>query len=241
MTSGVGPGVRQDSRSRPPGVGAPPRSSDAQDEEAQGGPRGRARPPAGRGGTARDDCARNGRERFTVRKGGLEPPRPLGHTLLRRARLPFRHFRAGLQLSLAHAPRPARRPRACYLYCFGAVRTGSDGRRPPAERGIPLKVEYVEETSVRKALTFEIEAEVVEQEIEARAQELRPQGEAARLPARQDPARRRQEALPGRRSWATWPRPSSTRSSSRSSRAGACKPLAQPEGRPTSRSTRTSR
>jgi trigger factor len=35
----------------------------------------------------------------------------------------------------------------------------------------PLKVEYVEETSVRKALSFEIEAEVVEKEIETRARE----------------------------------------------------------------------
>jgi trigger factor len=34
-----------------------------------------------------------------------------------------------------------------------------------------LKVEYVEETSVRKALAFEIEAEVVEKEIDARARE----------------------------------------------------------------------
>jgi trigger factor len=34
-----------------------------------------------------------------------------------------------------------------------------------------LKVDYVEETTVRKALTFEIEPEVVEQEIEARAKD----------------------------------------------------------------------
>jgi trigger factor len=34
-----------------------------------------------------------------------------------------------------------------------------------------LKVEYVEETSVRKALTFEIESEVVEKEIETRARD----------------------------------------------------------------------
>jgi trigger factor len=34
-----------------------------------------------------------------------------------------------------------------------------------------LKVEYVEETTVRKALSFEIEAEVVDKEIEARARE----------------------------------------------------------------------
>jgi trigger factor len=34
-----------------------------------------------------------------------------------------------------------------------------------------LKVEYIEETSVRKALAFEIEAEVVEKEIETRARE----------------------------------------------------------------------
>ena len=36
-----------------------------------------------------------------------------------------------------------------------------------------LKVEYVEESSVQKALAFEIEAEVVEKEIETRARELR--------------------------------------------------------------------
>jgi trigger factor len=35
-----------------------------------------------------------------------------------------------------------------------------------------LKVDYIEETSVRKALTFEIEPEVVQTEIEARAREL---------------------------------------------------------------------
>ena len=29
-----------------------------------------------------------------MRKGGLEPPRPFGHQLLRLARLPLRHFRA---------------------------------------------------------------------------------------------------------------------------------------------------
>ena len=28
-----------------------------------------------------------------MRKGGLEPPRPFGLTVLSRARLPFRHFR----------------------------------------------------------------------------------------------------------------------------------------------------
>ena len=38
----------------------------------------------------------------------------------------------------------------------------------PNERG-PLKVEYNEETSVRKSLAFEIEPEVVEKEIETRA------------------------------------------------------------------------
>jgi trigger factor len=37
--------------------------------------------------------------------------------------------------------------------------------------GATLKVEYVEETSVRKALTFEIESEVVEKEIETRARD----------------------------------------------------------------------
>ena len=30
-----------------------------------------------------------------MRKGGFEPPRPFGHTVLSRARLPFRHFRVG--------------------------------------------------------------------------------------------------------------------------------------------------
>ena len=43
------------------------------------------------------------------------------------------------------------------------------GVLPPRE--VELKVEFVEETSVRKALAFEIEAEVVMQEIEARAKE----------------------------------------------------------------------
>jgi hypothetical protein len=33
-----------------------------------------------------------------VRKGGLEPPRPCGHQLLRLARLPLRHFRVGSSL-----------------------------------------------------------------------------------------------------------------------------------------------
>src|SRR5262245_17956363 len=41
------------------------------------------------------------------------------------------------------------------------------------ERGSPpVKVEYVEETSVRKALVFEIEPEVVDKEIEAKAKQF---------------------------------------------------------------------
>jgi trigger factor len=42
-----------------------------------------------------------------------------------------------------------------------------------------LKVDYVEETSVRKALTFEIESEVVEKEIESRAKDY---AKKAKLP-----------------------------------------------------------
>jgi trigger factor len=41
----------------------------------------------------------------------------------------------------------------------------------PHQEVSPLKVEYTEETSVRKSLSFEIEAEIVEREIEARARE----------------------------------------------------------------------
>ena len=55
----------------------------------------------------------------SMRKEGLEPPRPLGHTLLRRARLPFRHFRVD-GASLPHAaapPRPRTPPRAILLCC----------------------------------------------------------------------------------------------------------------------------
>ena len=33
--------------------------------------------------------------RNLVRKGGFEPPRPFGLTVLSRVRLPFRHFHAG--------------------------------------------------------------------------------------------------------------------------------------------------
>jgi hypothetical protein len=35
-----------------------------------------------------------------VRKGGLEPPRPYGHKLLRLTRLPFRHFRDQIRLRI---------------------------------------------------------------------------------------------------------------------------------------------
>ncbi len=35
-----------------------------------------------------------------------------------------------------------------------------------------MKVEYIEETSVRKALTFEVEPELVQTEIDKRAKEL---------------------------------------------------------------------
>ena len=42
-----------------------------------------------------------------------------------------------------------------------------------------MKVDYIEETTVRKALTFEIESEVVEKEIEARARDY---AKKAKLP-----------------------------------------------------------
>ncbi|HSB62282.1 MAG TPA: trigger factor, partial [Vicinamibacteria bacterium] len=50
---------------------------------------------------------------------------------------------------------------------------GGQRRRPPScfKRKVRLKVEYIEETSVRKALAFEIEAEVVDREIAARTRE----------------------------------------------------------------------
>src|SRR5262245_34895612 len=67
-----------------------------------------------------------------MRKGGLEPPRPHGHTLLRRARLPFRHFRAASAVldcgTWAILPRMSE-PRA------GA--SGDDGRRVVVVGGGP--------------------------------------------------------------------------------------------------------
>ena len=85
-----------------------------------------------------------------------------------------------------------------------------------------MKVEYIEETSVRKSLAFEIEPEVVETGDRDPRQALREAGEDPRLPAGQDPGRGHQEALPrpgagGRRRDARQQASSST-----SSRAAAC-------------------
>ena len=82
-------------------------------------------------------------------------------------------------------------------------RPAPGGRRSavPLQERSPLKVEYIEETSVRKSLTFEIEPEVVDKEIaDARPATTRSRVEAPRLPAGQDPARRHQAALPRSRS-----------------------------------------
>ena len=38
----------------------------------------------------------NSNQAQIVRKGGLEPPRPFGHTVLSRARLPLRHSRVAV-------------------------------------------------------------------------------------------------------------------------------------------------
>src|SRR5215813_8271868 len=64
---------------------------------------------------------------MNMRKGGLEPPRPHGHTLLRRARLPFRHFRAASdRVGLWHMGYPAANVRA--------ASEGLRGRRTPRRR-----------------------------------------------------------------------------------------------------------
>src|SRR5688572_20017556 len=94
---------------------------------------------------------RPGRFSLVVRKGGLEPPRPFGLTVLSRARLPFRHFRARRSRMLPLNPRLNR------------------GRFHTPEE--PLKVEYNEETPVRKSLSFEIDADVVDKEIADRAKD----------------------------------------------------------------------
>jgi trigger factor len=44
--------------------------------------------------------------------------------------------------------------------------------RPPEQKRDPLKVDYVEESPVKKALTFEVEAERIQQEIDSRARDL---------------------------------------------------------------------
>jgi trigger factor len=64
---------------------------------------------------------------------------------------------------------------------FGVARTpaGPSSVAHDPEKGIPLKVDYIEETSVRKALVFEVEPELVQVEIDRRAKEL---ARKARLP-----------------------------------------------------------
>lgn len=42
----------------------------------------------------------------TMREGGVEPPRPLGHTALNRVRLPFRHSRERCPRGELNLPRP---------------------------------------------------------------------------------------------------------------------------------------
>jgi hypothetical protein len=44
-----------------------------------------------------------------VGKGGVEPPRPYGHTDLNRARLPFRHLPVAREICAAHQPRQCAR------------------------------------------------------------------------------------------------------------------------------------
>src|SRR5436309_8957179 len=56
------------------------------------------------GATQHPPCRMNASVRGLVRKGGFEPPRPFGHTVLSRARLPFRHFRVGAALRLQVYP-----------------------------------------------------------------------------------------------------------------------------------------
>ena len=108
-----------------------------------------------------------------MRKGGVEPPRPLGHTLLRRARLPFRHFRVdgGLFTPRGDAVR-GRNGRACYPWALPVTPRAAPcgprtrGPRTPEQDEENVKVDYIEESPVRKALTFEVEPERVQQEIE---------------------------------------------------------------------------
>jgi trigger factor len=107
----------------------------------------------------------------SVRKGGVEPPRPFGHTGLSRARLPFRHFRSGA----ASVPRSDH-----HAILAGHPHTAWAGSVAPLpEKGNPLKVDYIEETSVRKALVFELDADVVKAEIDRRAKDL---AKKARIP-----------------------------------------------------------
>src|SRR4051812_49210973 len=64
--------------------------------------------------------------RAEVGKGGVEPPRPSGHTDLNRARLPFRHLPWREGTVPGPRPNPGRgRP------------LRSPVRRPPGRRGVP--------------------------------------------------------------------------------------------------------
>ncbi len=73
------------------------------------GSRCRKRPLEGSGGTFVDDVIRQKRLQPRnhgapwVGKGGVEPPRPYGHTDLNRARLPFRHLPAAREFPRAPA------------------------------------------------------------------------------------------------------------------------------------------
>src|SRR5918999_6276819 len=72
--------------------------------------------------------ARHGRTRSSlVGKGGVEPPRPFGHTDLNRARLPFRHFPAaaapGRGSTLPKDPRSGRNNAHALTERFAAGQT----------------------------------------------------------------------------------------------------------------------
>src|SRR5687768_2840750 len=71
---------------------------------------------------------------WVVRKEGFEPPSPFGHTLLRRERLPFRHFRGTIR-SLARSRPAAYRDRGLTVGHSTRPGTGWGGGR---RRAFPL-------------------------------------------------------------------------------------------------------
>jgi len=79
----------------------------------------------------------------------------------------------GISLPHRALPTPAGHPARAILVrcgtCPSRRRAASGWQHPPGRERSSLKVDYIEESPVKKALTFEVEPERVQQEIDTRA------------------------------------------------------------------------